>query len=112
MVMDKTFLGRGWAFPPQFNKTSVSMVEAEEDIRQSLYVLLSTTPGERVMQPEYGCGLKLRVFDNITSSAVASIVHVVKQAILFFEPRIIVDKVDVHDEEKLEGKYSLCRAHH
>ena len=56
---DGFFLGNGWKFPPVFSKESaaVEMVNAAEDIRESLWILLSTAPGERVMVPEFGCAL-------------------------------------------------------
>ena len=51
---DKSFLGTGWSFPPEFNPYgSVKKVSDEEDIRESLVILLSTSPGERIMQPTY-----------------------------------------------------------
>ena len=57
---DTSFLGQGWSFPPEFSKDSgtVNMVSEELDINQSLHILLSTSLGERVMQPDYGCNLK------------------------------------------------------
>ena len=55
---DKRFLGTGWAFPPEFHRygeqAGVKLVSEEEDIRESLGILLSTRPGERIMQPGYG----------------------------------------------------------
>ncbi len=57
----KSFLGTGWAFPVTFDKKpecAVRMVSEVEDIEQSLTLLLSTRPGERVMRPDYGCNLE------------------------------------------------------
>jgi phage baseplate assembly protein W len=53
MSIDTTFLGTGWSFPPQFDlrHRGAVTVSEEEDIEQSLVILLSTHPGERVMQP-------------------------------------------------------------
>lgn len=104
---DKTFLGTGWAFPPRFTSRGAVMVAAEQDIRESLLILLSTTPGERVMQPAYGCGLKIHVFDMINESSIAVIKDVVRKAILFFEPRVILDKIDVQDVDILHGKINI-----
>ena len=55
----QSFLGRGWSFPPRFDdrQYTIMMVEEEEDIRQSLRILFSTLPGERLMKPDYGCDL-------------------------------------------------------
>ena len=74
-MVDKTFLGTGWGFPPSFEGVACAarMVSAEQDVRESLHILLSTNPGERVMQPAYGCGLKRRVFDSIDESLLTEI---------------------------------------
>lgn len=107
MSIDKSFLGTGWSFPPEFNKYgSVKKVSAEEDIHESLYILLSTNPGERIMQPTYGCGLKSQVFEEINETAVTVIVDLIKRAILFFEPRILVESIRVdsdNSEDILNG---------
>ncbi len=108
MSKDAAFLGRGWSFPPQFKRRGgVHMVSAEEDIGQSLRILLLTTPGERVMQPAYGCGLKAHVFDTLNESSFAVMRNLVEKAILFFEPRVTVEKIDIDDQESLEGKVQL-----
>ncbi len=99
MSVDKSFLGTGWGFPPEFNKYgAVRKVSAEEDIRESLFILLSTDPGERVMQPTYGCGLKTQIFEEINETAVTVIVDLIKRAILFFEPRILVENIRVDSD--------------
>jgi phage baseplate assembly protein W len=107
MANTKSFLGTGWAFPPSFSDKGVVMVSAEQDIRESLYILLSTTPGERIMQPTYGCGLKLHAFDQLNESSVAVMKDIVQKAILFFEPRVTVEQIDISDEEAMEGKVNI-----
>jgi phage baseplate assembly protein W len=103
MPVDKSFLGTGWSFPPEFNDTSkeVLTVSAEDDIQQSLYILFSTTPGERVMQPSYGCDLRSMVFENITENTITAIKDIIERAILFFEPRIDLNFIDL-DKENIE----------
>jgi phage baseplate assembly protein W len=64
------------------------MVKDEEDIQESLSILLSTTIGERVMQPRYGCNLKQFLFEPLNASIEAYIKKLVEEAILYFEPRI------------------------
>lgn len=103
----KSFLGTGWSFPPSFTSNGLVTVSAEQDIYESLWILLSTTPGERVMQPAYGCGLKAHVFDNLDESSFAVIRDLVEKAILFFEPRVTVELIDINDENYLEGKILL-----
>ena len=101
----RAWLGTGWSFPPDFNRRArdVTMVSEEEDIRQSLEILLSTTPGERIMNPAYGCGLKLLTFENISESTVTEIQDVISRAVLFFEPRVRVDTNEVDVEEFNRG---------
>ncbi len=109
MTTDKTFLGRGWAFPPAFGRggRKTAMVSEDDDIRQSLKILLLTNPGERLMHPDFGCGLKSMVFDTIDTAAVTAIRDLVDRAVLFFEPRIVLDRVEVdtrglYDEGRLD----------
>lgn len=104
---NKSFLGTGWSFPPQFTSKGLATVSAEQDIHESLLILLSTTPGERVMQPIYGCGLKAHVFDALNESSFAVMRDTVEKAILFFEPRVIVERIDISDEDYVEGKIQL-----
>ncbi|OZY87403.1 hypothetical protein CBP51_10605 [Cellvibrio mixtus] len=103
----KSFLGTGWSFPPTFTSKGLVTVSAEQDIRESLLILLSTTPGERTMQPAYGCGLKAHVFDSLNESSFAVMRDLVAKAILFFEPRVTVEKIDINDEDSIEGKVLL-----
>ncbi len=104
-TLDKAFLGRGWAFPPQFDLQSrqAKLVSHGQDIKESLVILLATAPGERVMQPTYGCGLKTRVFDNINDSTITLIRDIVKRAVLFFEPRISLDNIQVDTGQQYDG---------
>jgi uncharacterized protein len=107
MASKTDFLGRGWSFPPRFGADGLTMVSAEDDIRESLLILLSTVPGERVMQPTYGCGLKMHVFETINESTLAAIRDVVSKAILFFEPRVVVENIDIDQSEGMEGKLNI-----
>lgn len=104
MERDKAYLGTGWSFPPAFDKTSktVSMVSAEVDIEQSLGILLSTSLGERVMQPEYGCNLKDYQFESMDNAFLGFIKDLVERAILFYEPRIRLEKVEVTEADSFE----------
>lgn len=104
-MLDKNFLGTGWAFPVAFDKSAgtVQMVSFEEDVNQSIDIILGTTPGERIMQPEFGCNLKQLVFEEVNSSLVAKIDHLIYHAILNFEPRIKLIKVDVDIADELNG---------
>lgn len=105
MEKEKSFLGVGWSFPPGFSDVSYqnTMVSAEKDIQQSLMILLGTTPGERVMHPEFGCGIQKLVFEPISNSLFTKIKDLVEQAILLFESRIKLHKVEIEHNNKIVG---------
>ncbi len=86
----RPFLGTGWAFPPSFDKSDarVHMVSDEEDIRQSLQILLTTSLGERVMLPRYGCNLRDYLHEPLDTSLQAYLKDLIHTAILYHEPRI------------------------
>ncbi|MEO1436866.1 MAG: GPW/gp25 family protein [Bacteroidota bacterium] len=106
---DKTFLGRGWSFPPIFDEksTTVRMVEEEEDISQSILLLLSTRPGERIMQPDYGCELHNLVFDKINADLVGKIEDFIATSILYYEPRVTLEKIDIDPSDELNGLLNI-----
>lgn len=109
MAIDKSFLGTGWAFPPEFSEETgaVEMVSAELDINQSLEILLSTSLGERVMQPTYGCNLLDYQFEPLNSNLLAFIRSTVERALLYHEPRIIVENISITQPgsfDLIEGK--------
>lgn len=102
--MARSFLGTGWDFPPAFDggPDHVRMVSDEDDIRSSLRILLTTTVGERRMQPRYGCNLRRLVFEPADTTLQAYIKDLVRTAILYFEPRIILDDLAL-EPDPLEG---------
>ena len=106
MSNDKSFLGTGWGFPPDFDNTinNVVMLSDEEDIQSSLEILLSTRPGERVMRPDYGCNLDELVFESLTTTFTTYIKDLITTAILYHEPRIQVNKIDLQEAGELEGR--------
>jgi phage baseplate assembly protein W len=93
----KAFLGRGVAFPVSVDdKGSVVLAQYEEDIRQAIRIILATDPGERVMRPDFGAGLRALLFEPINTHTTALARHRVEQALILWEPRIdsIAVKVD------------------
>lgn len=99
------FLGQGWQFPPQFSpdNSSVMMTEKEEDINCSLKVLLTTAITERIMQPRYGCDAKQWVFESMDTATQTLMKDTVQTAILYYEPRIEVTKLELQTERLTEG---------
>lgn len=101
----KGIYGRGWAFPVTFtsgqddkegyDKADVAMVIDGEDIAQSLQILFSTQPFERVMRPEYGCDLQTFVFENINEALLAKIRTQISDAVQRHEPRVSIDALDI-----------------
>ena len=107
-----SFLGTGWSFPPVFDVETggVDMVSDVEDINQSLQILLSTSLGERVLQPDYGCNLNDYMFESLSSDLIGTIKHHVENSILFYEPRIVAEKVEVTSADSFdlfEGKFTI-----
>jgi phage baseplate assembly protein W len=103
--MQPHFLGRGWSFPPTFNRArpGVAMLEDEADIASSLEILLSTALGERTMLPHYGCNLDELVFESLDTRMKTLMADKVETAILYFEPRIETESVLLDDTRQLEG---------
>lgn len=102
------FLGRGWQFPLHFDPRTrqVGMVAGVEDIEESLRILLGTYPGERVMQPTYGCAVRRAVFDTLNESTITELKEMIRKAILFFEPRILLERIDT-TVRSLEGRLDI-----
>ena len=105
----KAYLGTGWSFPPTFEKASgnVQLVSAEEDIWQSLYILLSTSLGERVMQPTYGCNLQELLFETLSPNVASNIKEYLRTAILYHEPRIRLNRIDLNWNDAIQGVVNI-----
>lgn len=104
-TLNRAYLGRGWAFPPSFNKIAknVEMVSEEEDIQESLHILLSTRPGERTMQPDYGCNLDIMLFEPLSTTLITLVKETIRVAILYFEARIDVSRIQIIPQDSREG---------
>ncbi|VAW60331.1 GPW/gp25 family protein [hydrothermal vent metagenome] len=108
MTASKSFLGTGWGFPPTFERgsRSVRMISDKEDIESSLEILLSTEIGERVMQPKYGCNMHKLVFEPVDTTLQTYMQDLIKSAILYFEPRIILKRVTLKTTQ-MEGRIDI-----
>jgi phage baseplate assembly protein W len=106
---EAAFLGTGWAFPPTFTRQGHTAVTAGgvEDVRQSLWVLFSTAPGERVMLPTYGCALWRMVFRNLTTTATTEMAEAVRKAVLEWEPRVDLQGVEAEADPTHGGLVSI-----
>jgi len=101
----KDFLGRGWAMPVSVDPQSglIATAEYEEDIRQAIRIILETAPGERVMRPNFGCGIHDLVFEAIDSTALQRIRSEVEDALRRYEARIDVLDVAADEDATSEG---------
>jgi phage baseplate assembly protein W len=92
------FLGLGWNFPVKTTTDAGGQVmmapSAEEGIRQSIWLILSTAPGERVMRPDFGCGISDLVFGVNNAGTASAVAGAVREALSRWEPRI--DVLDVY----------------
>ncbi|MBU0961472.1 MAG: GPW/gp25 family protein [Proteobacteria bacterium] len=92
--MGKTFLGVGVGFPLDVDSAGkLTHAEYEESVRQSIWIILGTAKGERVMRPEFGCDIYDLVFAVNSLATAGKLSYAVQQALLHFEPRI--DVLDV-----------------
>lgn len=101
----KSFLGTGWGFPPRFEKEgkATRMVSNEEDIAESIRIILSTQPGERLMRPDFGCNLRQFVFERQDSSFINGLNHIIYHALLNFEPRVNFIDATIVNREDVDG---------
>jgi len=110
-----SILGTGWNFPISFDTLNhrTVMVSGIEDVKQSIFIILNTTPGERIMEPEFGCDLKQLVFEHINESLKTKLDHIVYHALLNYEPRVrfisteIIDKVEEDGLLRIQIEFSL-----
>ena len=109
--MPKSFLGVGWAFTAIPNdpasKAGVRLnsdgailkAEYEESVRQSISIILGTARGERVMRPDFGCGVYDLVFEPNSPATAGRISQEVRESLLLNEPRIDVRDVQVESRD-------------
>lgn len=101
-----SFLGTGWGFPPEFSKTTktVQLTSDEEDIENSLRILLATRLGERIMVPDYGCNLDELLFKPLNLTLKTYVADLIKKAVLYHEPRIDVSSIEMDSVNALNGE--------
>jgi uncharacterized protein len=112
--MPKTFLGVGWEFfidPDGKGRIrldsngAIQLAQYEESVHQSIQIILGTAKGERVMRPEFGCGIYDLVFDINSASTAGRVAQSVRAALLEFEPRI--DVLDIQVQPQNGGEVLL-----
>lgn len=94
--MNEEFIGRGWAFPLRVDATGgIALVGREQEIEESIRLILGTSPGERPMRPEFGCRIHEYLFSSADSETAGAIAREVRSALQRWEPRIDVADVNV-----------------
>jgi uncharacterized protein len=100
--MPQSFLGLGWSFPVAPDTSGALAIAAyDESVRQAVWIVLGTAKGERVMHPDFGCGIHDLVFELNTAATAGKVTKSVKEALLAFEPRI--DLLDVQVQAQSSG---------
>lgn len=105
MNEQKDWLGRGWAYPVRFDPLTgaVAISEYEDDIRQSIMIILGTARGERLMRPDFGCGIHELVFEVIDVATLTRVETSVTEAMTKYEARIELLSVKADPLEATNG---------
>ncbi len=116
--MPKEIIGRGWTFPPKIGpQGSLSLTSERNELEQAILIILSTSPGQRVMRPTFGCRLHELVFAPNNSQTAAQARRYVEEALGMWEPRIRVERVEVHPDAEdaarlvIEVDYTIKSTH-
>jgi hypothetical protein len=97
--MQEDIIGRGWVFPPKIDaQGKVALTSKRNEFEQAIQIILSTSPGQRVMRPNFGCRLHELVFAPNNSHTAASARRYVEEALGMWEPRIRVTRVEVRPD--------------
>ena len=106
--MTKEIIGSGWAFPPQIDpQGGMALTNERNEIQQSIWVILSTSPGQRVMRPTFGCRLQEMIFAPNNSHTAAQVRRYVEEALGMWEPRINVIQVRVQPDLQEAARLSI-----
>jgi hypothetical protein len=106
MDEQKDWLGRGWAYPVRLDLVTggVAVSEYEEDIHQAIRIILGTARGERLMRPDFGCGIHELVFEVMDTATLTRVETAVHECLTKYEARIEVLSVGVDPFYAADGK--------
>ncbi len=106
--MAREFLGRGWKFPVRpDSRGRIAISQYEEDVKEAIEIILSTSRGERAMRPDFGCGIYDFVFATPNAAIRGMMEEKVKDALVRWEPRIQVKEVEIHEQSSDDGKVHI-----
>lgn len=98
--MNADFLGVGWTFPVKLNEVGqIEMARYEDCVRQSILMILGTAKGDRIMRPDFGCGIHDLVFASNSPGTIGQVISEVRQSLIQWEARIDVLEVDAYPDE-------------
>ncbi len=103
-MTDPDFLGSGWKFPVSIKDGKIVSSGSYDSIRESIMIILGTAKGERVMRPDFGCGINELVFAPNNTSTATLITFYIKEALLKWEPRIELLNVNAEPDETEQNK--------
>lgn len=108
-MSDKSFLGRGWKFPIEVDSTTgkIRTSQHEEDIAEAIRIILWTSRGERVMRPDFGCGVQKYLFEMTDSTTLRLMESDIEQAIRVWEPRVHKVEVRAIPDPRSSGKLNI-----
>lgn len=103
------FLGSGWKFPPEIDKSTgrFKTVEYEEDIKEAIYIIIMTRKGERIMMPDFGCGIHDYMFSQPDFTTMNLMKEEIREALIMWEPRIIDVDIDVELDYTESSKVNI-----
>lgn len=94
MINTRRLLGRGWSLPLAPDRAGrLGYADGPEKVRQAIGIVLETEPGERLMRPDFGCGLRRFLMKPNTTATRALIQREVERALVNWEPRIRLESV-------------------
>lgn len=106
---ERKYLGKGWNYPIKMDaRGQIKLASGAEDVEQAIRIILMTSPGERVMRPDFGCRAKEMVFENLSPETFLIVSESVREALIMWEPRITVNNVTAEMEDGLPGAI-ICK---
>ncbi len=101
--------GRGWKFPPAFDKNvkGTVMVEGEQNVAESIHVILHTKLNERIMRPEFGSTLHDLLFEPLNANLKTYMGSSLKRSLDDEEPRISVDQLTLEQTDPALGRVDI-----
>lgn len=102
-------LGTGWEFPPRFdrNLNGPSMLEGATDVENSIYVIIHTKIGERILRNQFGSNIHQLLFEPLNENMKTYMTDSLKRSLASSEPRIEVQSIELNQFNPGEGKIDI-----